>query len=140
MSLGLHRAKVYPSDEVPSVAAEARKRVFASVFRMDKGVATFTGRPPLFSRRYTTRQSLPLDVSDEALFAGGETLARAIASLDENGFNMDGEIYSATILRARTLLALVRDEILEIALGFNEPEDISELARRVWHICRTYQN
>jgi len=107
---------------------------------MDKGVATFTGRPPLFSRRYTTRQSLPLDVSDEALFAGGETLARAIASLDENGFNMDGEIYSATILRARTLLALVRDEILEIALGFNEPEDISELARRVWHICRTYQN
>jgi hypothetical protein len=135
MSLALHRAKVYPSDEVPSIAAEARKRVFAAVFRMDKGVATFTGRPPLFSRRYTTPQSLPLDVSDEALLAGGETLARAIASLDENGFNTDGKIYSPTILRARTLLALVRDEILEIALGFNEPDDILELAVCVCHEC-----
>jgi hypothetical protein len=133
MSLGLHRAKVYPSDEVPSIAAEARKRVFAAVFRMDKGVATFTGRPPLFSRRYTTPQSLPLDVSDEALLAGGEILASAIASLDENGFNTDGKIYSPTILRARTLLALVRDEILEIALGSNEPDDILELAVCVCH-------
>ncbi|KEF59095.1 uncharacterized protein A1O9_03939 [Exophiala aquamarina CBS 119918] len=72
-----------------------------------------------------------MDVSDEALFAGGEALAKAIASLDENGFNTDGEIYSATVLRARTLLALVRDEILEIALGCNEAEDISELAGRL---------
>lgn len=127
----MHRAKVYASDEVPSISSEARKRVFASVFRMDKGIATFTGRPPMFSRRYTTSQSLPLDVTDEVLLAGGEVLARAIASLDENGFNTDGKVYSATILRARTLLALVRDEVLEIALGCNEHDDIVELAAYV---------
>lgn len=140
MSLGLHRAKVYLSDEVPSIASEARKRVFAAVFRMDKGIATFTGRPPMFSRRYTTPQSLPLDVSDEVLLAGGETLARAIASLDENGFNTDGKVHSTTILRARTLLALVRDEVLEIALGGNEHDDIVELAAYVSHERPTEYN
>ena len=130
MSLGLHRAKIFPSDEVPSAASEARKRVFAAVFKMDKGVATYTGRPPLFSRRYITPQSLPYDLSDEEVLAGGEVLAGAIASL-ENGFNTKGNVYPTTLLRARALLAIIRDQTLEIALGSTTEQRYLELATYV---------
>ena len=83
---------------------------------MDKGLATFTGRPPSLSRRYVNCQ-LPLDLSPDELMAEGEVLSQAIARLDSDGWNTDGEVYSSTVIRAWTLLSLVRDEILELSLG-----------------------
>lgn len=49
--------------------------------------------------------------------AGGEVLAEAIARLDPNGWNRDGQLYQATKLRARGMLSIVLDEILELSLG-----------------------
>lgn len=99
-----------------TVAAQARRRLVSQIFVIDKVAASFSGRPPLLGRKYMLTP-LPLDLSDEALLAGGETLARAVAALDERGWNTEGKFFSTTIVRARRLLAVVKDEIMELALG-----------------------
>lgn len=76
----------------------------------------FTGRPPLLSHRYASTP-LPLDIEDEVLTADEETIERAVARLDKKGWNTSNELYPATVLRARFMFALIRDELLEIALG-----------------------
>lgn len=116
-ALGLHRDN---STSTISIASEMRRRVYAAVFNIDKVFATFMGRPPFLSSRYSSTP-LPLDLSDEDLLAGEPTLAVAVAKVDERGWSMNGEIYSTTILRARTLFSFVRDEILAIALGSPMP-------------------
>ncbi|KAF3014210.1 hypothetical protein E8E14_007763 [Neopestalotiopsis sp. 37M] len=115
--LGLH---VQQSDALyrPTLCSELRRRIFAQVFVSDKLVVSFTGRPPLLSRRFCTTP-LPLDIRDEDLAAEPEVLDRAVASLDQNGWNTDGGLYSATLIRARTMIAYVRDELIEIALSQN---------------------
>ena len=70
----------------------------------------------MLSRRYSSTP-LPLDLSDEALLSGQPIPPNAAALLDADGWNTTGQIYSTTILRARTMFAFIRDEILEIALG-----------------------
>lgn len=112
-ALGLHR----DSDSGPiTVASEVRRRVYAAVFNIDKVFATFLGRPPLISGRYNSTP-LPLDLSDEALLGKEESFREAIEALDPRGWNTDNQIYSTTILRARTVFNFIRDEILALALG-----------------------
>lgn len=93
-----------------------RRRLFAAIFVHDKVTATFTGRPPFLSRRFSSTP-LPLDISDEMLLTSSD-MPGGFDSLhvDEHGWNTDRKIYSTTSLRARALMAFVRDEILEIAL------------------------
>lgn len=73
-------------------------------------------RPPTLSSRYT-RVTMPLDVSTEVRIAGGEILAREIARLDEDGWNVDEQLYPATSCRAHGRLNLLLDETLELTLG-----------------------
>ncbi|KAE9582822.1 Trichosetin biosynthesis cluster transcription factor TF23 [Colletotrichum fructicola] len=113
--LGFH-AEVDVEPYVPTIGAEIKRKVFAYIFYMDKVLASFSGRPPLMSRRYA-RTPPPLDLKDEHLLSDKATLARHVANLDENGWNTEGGLYSATFIRARVMLARVRDELFEIALG-----------------------
>lgn len=53
---------------------------------------------------------------DEVLSLDQETITRAAESLDSKGWNTDGAVYSATVIRARYICAVVRDELLEMAL------------------------
>ncbi|KAF6818327.1 fungal specific transcription factor [Colletotrichum sojae] len=101
---------------VPNIGCEIKRKVFSYLFYMDKVLASFSGRPPLMSRRYA-RTPLPLDLKDEYLLSDKATLARHVANLDENGWNTEGALNSATFIRARVLLARIRDELFEIALG-----------------------
>lgn len=112
--LGLH---VSPNADLMdcSITTQVKRRLFASIFAHDKVTATFTGRPAFLSRRVSSTP-LPLDVSDEILLTSPPPVTYSDCRVDENGWNMDGRIYLTTALRARTLLAYVRDEILEIAL------------------------
>ena len=98
------------------MVSEFRRRLFCYVFIGDKQLATFMGRPPALSRRYTTCK-LPLDLSDDETMAEGEELEAIRSKLDPNGWNTSGEIYPSTACRAWMLMSLVRDEILEISLG-----------------------
>lgn len=85
------------------------------IFRTDKNVAAFTGRPSLLRSKFTTTP-LPLDVSDEELLSSkGQSLAES-PNIDKYGWNNHNHIYSVTVHRARMMLALVKEEILEIAL------------------------
>lgn len=117
-ALGLHREPPISSQSPApiSLALEVRRRVHAGVFAIDKALASFTGRPPLMTRRYVTAV-LPLDVSDEDLILSKEELGQIVASHDQNGWNTKGEIYPATRIRLHYLMSLIRDEILEWSLG-----------------------
>ena len=76
----------------------------------------FTGRPPSLSHRYFSCP-LPLDLDTDTLMAGGEMLKHAINSLDENGWNTQGQVYSATICRMMLMCAMIQDEIMEMFVG-----------------------
>ena len=113
-ALGMHR----DADQIPkkvTISSEMRRRTYAAVFNVDKIIATFTGRPPMLSHRYSSTP-LPLDLSDEQLLSDPETLSKILEKLDASGWNSDGQIYSTTILRARTSFSIVRGEVLDIAL------------------------
>lgn len=87
------------------------------IFNIDKVLATFAGRPPLLSYRFASTP-LPLDMSDEELlgYRPSDPDAAGDRTVDENGWSTSGKIYSTTILRARTMMAVVRDSILDICL------------------------
>jgi hypothetical protein len=78
---------------------------------------SFTGRPPLLSETFF-KTPLPLDLKDEYLFGDRETLlARAADTLDANGWNIEGGLYSSTYIRGRTILASIKGRVAEIALA-----------------------
>jgi hypothetical protein len=92
-----------------------QRRVFARIFTTDKLIAAFNGRPPLISRNYLS-VALPLDISDEFLLSKDFTNPAVDLRIDENGWNIDNQMYPTTVLRARALLGFIRDAILEFAL------------------------
>ena len=123
--LGLH-ADTHTASYTPTFCSELRRRLSAFIFNCDK-VISFQGRPPFLSRRFISTP-LPLDIADETFFAGPEALAHAVAALDHNGWNRENSYPSAaTSIRARTLMATMRDELMEISLGNNEQTPISKL-------------
>ncbi|UKZ91745.1 uncharacterized protein TrAFT101_006715 [Trichoderma asperellum] len=113
--LGLHAESNSPSYE-PSLASESRRLLFAQMFVGEKHAVLFTGRPPRLSHRYAFTP-LPLDLRDEDLLQGGEAIKEAVKSLDKNGWNTSGKVYAATFTRARYILSLLRDELIEIGIG-----------------------
>lgn len=113
--LGIHAIQ-FDAGYVPTASSEAQRRLVSQVFVIDKVAAAFSGRPPLLSSRYMLTP-LPLDLSDEALMADANTLAKEVQALDENGWNRKNDCHSATIVRARRLLMTVKDRIMEMALG-----------------------
>lgn len=113
--LGMHAESNSPSYE-PSLASESRRRLFAQMFVAEKIAMVFTGRPPRLSHRYAFTP-LPLDLGDDGLLRGGEAVRMAVEALDENGWNTSGKMHSATVVRARYILALIRDELVEIGIG-----------------------
>ncbi|KAL1869998.1 hypothetical protein VTK73DRAFT_2841 [Phialemonium thermophilum] len=124
--IGLH---VTPPSAVQtiSLSTEIRRRLFAQAFIIDKVAAIFTGRPPLLRGSYCSTP-LPLDLSDEDLFSLGRDLSiEPISRLTNDGWNTDGKVHSATLLRARAMMSFIRDEILEMALAVNQRIDSQAL-------------
>ncbi|KAK7948357.1 fungal specific transcription factor [Apiospora aurea] len=115
--LGLHcipRTTPYE----PSVSSEIKRRLFACVYNIDKVVSSFTGRPPLLNARHVSTP-LPLDIDDEVLLGDRERLlevARTPEISDERHF-YDNKLKSVTIMRARGMMAFIRNDILDISLG-----------------------
>ncbi|TLD17301.1 uncharacterized protein PgNI_00180 [Pyricularia grisea] len=101
-----------------TASAEARRRACWGIFTIDKIGAICTGRPPLFNRRYISTR-MPLDVSDEDLLLPQDQFEEAVRlKLDENGWNRNREkLGPVKYVRARIPMIVIRDEILELALG-----------------------
>ncbi|KAK8133556.1 Fungal specific transcription factor domain-containing protein, partial [Apiospora sp. TS-2023a] len=113
---GTHSYRYNPNSR-PSLAIECRRRILATSFCSDNVMVTFTGRPPLLGTSYISTP-LPLDISDDVLFSDEPTLVRVASEmLDERGWNTSNHFYPATMIRARVVLAHIRAEIIELALG-----------------------
>ncbi|KAF4448506.1 hypothetical protein F53441_8092 [Fusarium austroafricanum] len=135
--LGLHVGSE-DLNYIPSLCSEHKRRISARVYALDKVLVAFTGRPPLLSRRFFS-SPLPLDITDWNLLADRDSAKRAVQTLDDNGFLHDGELNKASMVRGRTQLAFIRDELLEIALSNSAKitfESLSEIKARAE---RTYE-
>lgn len=108
--IGLHASAGDARDR--SISIQAKRRICAKVITADKLVSSFTGRPPLVAQRFVSTP-LPLDISDDVLLGITPWNDNMI---DENGWNTSGKVYPVTLLRARVLIAAIRDSILESAL------------------------
>ncbi|VUC25216.1 unnamed protein product [Clonostachys rosea] len=107
---------------------EARRRIMCQIFIVDKNLATFVGRPPLLTRRFCSIK-LPLDLDDTALVSDIEGFQEQVRALDSNGWNQSGHIHSSSILRFRMMVALIRDAILEIGLGYSDDSTIDDIMK-----------
>ncbi|EXK24027.1 hypothetical protein FOMG_19228 [Fusarium oxysporum f. sp. melonis 26406] len=137
--LGLHVGSEN-ADYVPSLRLESKRRLAARIFTIDKVMVSFTGRPPLIGRRYFSTP-LPLDIRDEDLLADQATISRARKTLDEDGWNRDGDMHSATLIRARVQIAVIKDELLEFALEDSSKatlESLSEIKARAERIVAKF--
>ncbi|KAH7144273.1 hypothetical protein B0J13DRAFT_475194 [Dactylonectria estremocensis] len=110
----------------PSLCSENKRRIFAEIFNSDKFTVSFTGRPPLVTRRYCSTP-LPLDLRDEDLTADEATLMAAVNALDERGWNTKGELHPATLVRGRYMIATVMDELVDAALDTTTTVTIDQL-------------
>ena len=124
---GIHceNAIVSPSDE-PIFLRESRRRIYAAVYRSDKSLADFFGRPPMIHRRYSDR-GLPLDVDDNIIASDDQALVNdAIAKLDPDGWATDSQIRPASWIRLRVRLGHVKERFLEASLAGKKDEFILE--------------
>jgi hypothetical protein len=123
--IGLHALRNGP-DYVPTLVSEYKRRIFGQVFVLDKMDVSFSGRPPLISRRFCTTP-LPLDISDAVWLAGRDVIDREVRALDSQGWNTHGGRYSSTMMRVRSLVANIRDELIDIALSHGVEVSIDHL-------------
>lgn len=130
-ALGLHREPTAPN--VPKWLLQIRRRVFSTCFLQDKTLSTFLGRPIRLSKRHTD-MNMPLNLDDEDIMADEETLSRAIASLDENGWNTERRYLRTSWVRMRFISATYREEILDVALSKvdeNVERQLLDISRRI---------
>ncbi|KAL6796699.1 hypothetical protein J3E68DRAFT_312607 [Trichoderma sp. SZMC 28012] len=113
--LGIHTDPQQDSSQ-PNFCQENRKQLAAFIFMMDQTFVMFTGRPPLINYRFMF-MPLPLDIDDGDFFADEAVVTRSFNGLDANGWNTHGGIYSVSFIRARTICAFIRAELVEVALN-----------------------
>ncbi|KAJ5718820.1 uncharacterized protein N7483_009902 [Penicillium malachiteum] len=127
-AMGLHRGfNDVESANIPSYLQELRKRAVSLAHELDKGLATFVGRPPRLHRQYFTLD-LPLDMSDNLVMGPVEEFEAAKAELlDEKGWSRDEvSVHTASRHRSLWLLSIIREEVLELLLGPSVPESVSQ--------------
>ncbi|KAH6629930.1 hypothetical protein B0J18DRAFT_474431 [Chaetomium sp. MPI-SDFR-AT-0129] len=113
---GMHQDRTVssgPADH-PGFMHQWRRRCFTAIFSLDKTVATILGRPPIIHRHYCVLDA-PLDLEDDDLT--GPQCEHELQKLDQNGWNTDGRRRSTSYMRLRYLLAMLREEALELLLG-----------------------
>lgn len=127
IAMGFHQ-EIRANNRVPFFLAELRKRLRAMVYGTEINIATFLGRPPRLSHRYVNLDP-PLDLTDLQLFSEDpQELAIAIARLDEQGYNRDGEIRHVSWVRSHIKFLKRREEILELSLGDYSPDEVLQKA------------
>jgi hypothetical protein len=128
--MGLHQ-EIKPSSKVPFFLAELHKRLRAMIYMEEISIATFLGRPPRLSHRYINLDP-PLDLIDSHLFSEDpQELAVAVANLDEQGYNRDGEIRHLSWIRSSIGFMKRREDILELSLGNLSADEVRQNAKLI---------
>jgi hypothetical protein len=122
-AISFHRDAAHDGQTVPTYLQELRKRSMELCHELDKGLATFVGRPPRLYRRHYDLGA-PLDLSDDVLFGTTADLQSAIKELDAEGWNTKGLVYPVSRHRVQYKLITVREEALELTMSYNS-EDVS---------------
>ncbi|KAL3468054.1 hypothetical protein BJX64DRAFT_246799 [Aspergillus heterothallicus] len=112
--LGIHRES-HMLEEMPFFLREIRRRIFVGFYQLDKNVATFLGRPPHISWRYSDTKP-PLDISDIAIMLDGAELEQALSELDSDGWNTHAVYGYSSWYRQRYMIYTFREEILDLSL------------------------
>jgi hypothetical protein len=108
----------------PIFLREARRRIHAAIYKSDKILALFLGRPPMMVWRYSDRRLL-LDVSDEVICSDiPEIFNDAVLSLNVGGWNTDGKIHAASYVRLRCQHAVFKERLLEQSLAGEKDSDV----------------
>ncbi|KAF2854829.1 hypothetical protein T440DRAFT_475911 [Plenodomus tracheiphilus IPT5] len=111
-------------DKEPLFLRESRRRLYGAVYRSDKTLAVFFGRPPMMGWRYSDRRQ-QLDVSDEAIASDDPNLLnQQLSRLDSAGWNMDGTIHPASYIRVRCQIAVFKERLLEQSLAGVKDSDV----------------
>ncbi|PYI19636.1 hypothetical protein BO99DRAFT_432544 [Aspergillus violaceofuscus CBS 115571] len=124
-----------------SFVPQWRRRIFSMIYTMDKKLATFLDRPPLVTRQYCDMEA-PADVNISDSDATG--MRSEGISFDALGFTIGGKSSPITFIRLRFLLAIIKEEILELQLGTNKstiPEKTPQILDRLdalWQSCPSY--
>ncbi|KAK4500986.1 hypothetical protein PRZ48_006792 [Zasmidium cellare] len=115
--MGLHLETKLDA-HTPFFIYEWRLRQFNVVYSLDKFMATFMGRPPHISYRYSVIQS-PTDLTDEEVCADWPDVQVALSQLDENGFAPAsmGKRCRPAWRKAGCLRAKIREDVLELVIG-----------------------
>ncbi|KAM6481812.1 hypothetical protein HDV62DRAFT_363264 [Trichoderma sp. SZMC 28011] len=128
------------SDEIiqdPRILKQSERRLFTAIYILDKTAATLSGKLPLLVSDHCST-ALPLDICNTILLRWRPSQGINLTSLGVNdeGWNVDGKIYSTTTLRARGLIAHIREQILDLALNrrARDPLDLINLRSRQLHI------
>lgn len=102
----------------PRILKQSERRLFTAIYILDKTAATLSGKLPLLVSDHCST-ALPLDICNTILLRWRPDKGVNLTSLGVNdeGWNVDGNIYSTTTLRARGLIAHIREQILDLALN-----------------------
>lgn len=115
----IHRYKP-PESDVPFFLSEIRKRLFASLYRTDKNLATFVGRPPRLPYQYCDA-ALPLEIDNDAPFLEDAALETVLKNVSPDGWDITGtsggKIRSSAAIRLRYTTSRLREKVLELSLG-----------------------
>jgi hypothetical protein len=117
ITAGLHNLPDHTNTKL-TTASEYKRRIFSTIYYLDKTGACLNGTPPMLTRLYCHVKPC-LDLSEEQLFLPQHELLAAANRLSARGWNTDGEIYGITADRAVWQFSAIREEILELALGVN---------------------
>lgn len=105
-----------PSEE-PFFLRESRRRLYAAVYRSDKSLADFFGRPPMVLRRYSDRPP-PLDIDDEVAASDDQAMVSEVVSkLDADGWASDNKMRPTSWIRLRLRLGHIKERFLEASLA-----------------------
>lgn len=120
----------------PFFLRETRRKLFASTYKSDKQLATFFGRPPMMAWKYSNRK-MPLDLDDEVVCTSNpDVLDEAISKLDNEGWNTEGKICTASWIRLRFLNCVFKERILEQSLAGEVDDDVVQKTREISINCR----
>ncbi|KAI5377871.1 hypothetical protein J4E82_003251 [Alternaria postmessia] len=112
------------SNAEPFFMREFRRRLYAAIYRSDKALAVFYGRPPMMGWRYSDRKML-LDISDQAVTSEDPDVLNAeLSKLDSAGWNTEGHLHPATFGRMRCQLAVFKERLLEQTLAGEKDSDV----------------
>ena len=72
-----------------------------------------------------TDRKLPLDIDDNlAATTNMENLNNALLKLDDQGWNTEGKIWSASWVRLRCQMSVVKERLLDLSLAGDKNQDI----------------